>query len=119
MRIDDARRAGFPRAESFGMDARARSAPVGEIGAERAHECRWTAYIEIGVARNLQRVEARYGQMTGGIEIRPESILGGRSAVPDSTPAMWQAAQLFARLRHKRVVLAIARAVKPPDFPCR
>src|SRR6185312_6723996 len=98
MRIDDARRAGFPRSERFGVDARAGSAPIGEIGAERVHECRRTTYVEIGVARNLQRVEARYGQVTGGIEIRPESILGGRSAVPDSTPAMWQAAQLFARL---------------------
>ena len=53
MRIDDARRTGFARAECFGMDARAGNAPDCEIGAERVHECRWAAEVKIGITRNL------------------------------------------------------------------
>jgi len=63
-------------------------APVGEVGAERARECRWSPYIKIYGPRNLQRIEPRYRQRTRGIEIPPEPILGSRSAIPDLTAAM-------------------------------
>src|SRR5437773_2151329 len=119
MRMDDARRAGFACAEGFGMDVRARKAPVCEVRIQRVHERSRAAQVELCFTWNLQRVEACYRQMTGGIEIRAEPILGCRSAVPDSTPDMWQEAQECAGLQRKRVVLAVASGVKPPDLARR
>ena len=56
--------------------------------------------------------------MAADVEICAKSILGRRSAVPDSAPAMGQEAQQGARLPGKRVVPAVAGGVKPLDFPC-
>ena len=55
--------------------------------------------------------------MSGRIEIRAESIVGCWPAVPDSAPSTRQEVQQCARLQRERMVLAVAGAEQPADFP--
>jgi hypothetical protein len=50
-----------------------------------------------------------------GIEIQTRHILGTRPAVLHMAPGVWQLAKQEASFFGKRVFLAIAGSVKPPD----
>src|SRR5690349_12963372 len=58
-------------------------------------------------------------QAPGRVEIDTRPVLRTRRAVADMAVAMRQSLEKTARLRGKRMLATVARAVDPPDLPRR
>src|SRR5215470_4137322 len=82
-------------------------------------KCRWSAYVEVCVARYTKFLEHRHSETSSGVKIEPQTILGPRPAVYGVAAASPQRLHEVAGFLSKWVVFSAASPVQPPHFPRR
>src|SRR6185503_21057488 len=82
-------------------------------------KCRWSTQVKVCVARYTKFVEHGHSEMSCGVKVEAQTILGPRPAVQYSTAAVRQQLHEITRLLRKRMVGSVASAEQPPNLPCR
>src|SRR5262249_14823116 len=109
------RRNGIERAEYLGMNMISGHTPYRQALGQLSQERRGAAQIELAFTRNADPLEGGNRQMPGSVEIDTALVVRPRPAVLDVAVAVLQLLEQSTRLLAERVLVAIARAVEPPN----
>ena len=98
-------------AEHLGVDAIRRDAQRCKAGSQIAHESRWSADIEIAIARQVKFLKHSHIQAPGSVEIDIGPILGIGRAVANVAVVVGKRFEQPARLLGKGMFAAVTGSV--------